>query len=257
MSLDPGRLEAAFVQPRASAKADETGSDRLGGEAPALVAQLPVADAGRLAPAVGRAERPHDNRCLTRLRLHVRDTIHLTQPVEQVVADPKRVGHRRQRRVDRPDAREDARVDDVEVVELRARGSRRSAPSSRDRSRTDRCPPDARPRQPGSRSSCTQSASAGDPRSCRACRGSTSASRRASASERRSSIGSSASPCRRWSTVTRFSASGRSSVESQKSIECFATRSSDHDGASVVSPGFSPRYMSGCDLPTIWIAPSG
>ncbi len=59
------------------------------------------------------------------------------------------------------------------------------------------------------------------------------------------------------STVTRFSARGRSSVESQKSIACFATRSSDHSGASSVSPGFSPRYMSACDLPTIWMFPSG
>ena len=39
-------------------------------------------------------------------------------PLEQVVADAQRVGHRRQRRVDRPDAREEARVDDVQVVQL-------------------------------------------------------------------------------------------------------------------------------------------
>ena len=39
-------------------------------------------------------------------------------PLEQVVADAQRVGHRGQRRVDRSDAREEARVDHVEVVEL-------------------------------------------------------------------------------------------------------------------------------------------
>ena len=59
------------------------------------------------------------------------------------------------------------------------------------------------------------------------------------------------------STVTRFSGSGRSSVESQKSIACRATRSSDHSGASFVSPGFSPRNIGACDLPTIWMFPSG
>src|SRR6185312_17268203 len=39
-------------------------------------------------------------------------------PREQVVADPQRVGHCRERRVHGPDAGEDARVDDVDVVEL-------------------------------------------------------------------------------------------------------------------------------------------
>src|SRR4051812_43254738 len=37
---------------------------------------------------------------------------------EQVIAHPQRVGHGGQRRVDRADAREEARVDDVEVVDL-------------------------------------------------------------------------------------------------------------------------------------------
>src|SRR6185437_12722366 len=39
-------------------------------------------------------------------------------PRQQVVADAQRVGHRRERRVHGPDTGEDARVDDVEVVEL-------------------------------------------------------------------------------------------------------------------------------------------
>ncbi len=39
-------------------------------------------------------------------------------PLEQVVADAERVGHRGQRRVHGADAREEAGVDDVEVVEL-------------------------------------------------------------------------------------------------------------------------------------------
>ena len=40
------------------------------------------------------------------------------EALEQVVADAQRVGHRRQRGVDRADAREEARVDDVEVVDV-------------------------------------------------------------------------------------------------------------------------------------------
>ena len=45
----------------------------------------------------------------------------------QVVADPQRVRHRRQRRVHRARRREEARVDDVEVVERRAPGSSTSS----------------------------------------------------------------------------------------------------------------------------------
>ena len=41
-----------------------------------------------------------------------------SHPCEQVVADAERVGHRREGWIHRADAREDARVDDVEVVEL-------------------------------------------------------------------------------------------------------------------------------------------
>ena len=59
------------------------------------------------------------------------------------------------------------------------------------------------------------------------------------------------------STVTRFSARGRSSVESQKSTACSATSSSDQLGANFVSPGFSPRNIGAWDLPTIWMLPSG
>src|SRR3954447_536574 len=40
------------------------------------------------------------------------------EPLEQVVSDAERVRHRRERRVHRADAREEARVDDVEVVDL-------------------------------------------------------------------------------------------------------------------------------------------
>jgi hypothetical protein len=42
----------------------------------------------------------------------------LLQSVTQVVTDAKRVRHRGQSGVDRADAREDARVDDIQVVEL-------------------------------------------------------------------------------------------------------------------------------------------
>src|SRR4051812_28174895 len=40
------------------------------------------------------------------------------EALEQVVADAQRVGHGGERRVDGADAREEARVDDVEVVDL-------------------------------------------------------------------------------------------------------------------------------------------
>ena len=59
------------------------------------------------------------------------------------------------------------------------------------------------------------------------------------------------------STVTRLSGRGRSSVESQKSTAWRATSSSDQCGANLVSPGFSPRNIGACDLPTIWMLPSG
>src|SRR5690242_16047195 len=39
-----------------------------------------------------------------------------TQSLEQMIADPQRVGHRGERRVDGADAREEAGVDDVQVV---------------------------------------------------------------------------------------------------------------------------------------------
>ena len=58
-------------------------------------------------------------------------------------------------------------------------------------------------------------------------------------------------------SVTRFSGRGRSSVESQKSTAWFATSRSVRSGASLVWIGFSPRYISACDLPTIWMLPSG
>src|SRR3954469_5715801 len=40
------------------------------------------------------------------------------EALQQVIADAQRVGHRRQSGVDRADAGEEARVDDVEVVAL-------------------------------------------------------------------------------------------------------------------------------------------
>ena len=58
-------------------------------------------------------------------------------------------------------------------------------------------------------------------------------------------------------SVTRFSGRGRSSVESQKSTACSATFASVRSGASFVWIGFSPRYISADDLPTIWMLPSG
>ena len=58
-------------------------------------------------------------------------------------------------------------------------------------------------------------------------------------------------------SVTRFSGRGRSSVDSQKSTACSATLSRVHWGASFVWIGFSPRYISADDLPTIWMLPSG
>src|SRR6187200_1426986 len=42
----------------------------------------------------------------------------LAEPLREVLADTDGVGHRRQRRVHRADAREEAGVDDVQVVEL-------------------------------------------------------------------------------------------------------------------------------------------
>src|SRR5689334_6210380 len=50
---------------------------------------------------------------MDRLRLRGRP-----EPLDQVVADPQGVRHRGQCRVDGADAREAARVDDVEVVDL-------------------------------------------------------------------------------------------------------------------------------------------
>src|SRR6266851_6583394 len=40
------------------------------------------------------------------------------EPLGDVVADPDRVRHHRERRVDRADAREDARVGEIQVVQL-------------------------------------------------------------------------------------------------------------------------------------------
>ena len=98
------------------------------------------------------------------------------QPLEQVVADAQRVRHRRQRRVDRADAREDARVDDVEVVELVRLAVDVRAPRSPGRCRSGRCRPGGRSPRPGCRSSCRRSGGTGGPGPCRACRASTSAS---------------------------------------------------------------------------------
>ena len=46
-------------------------------------------------------------------------------------------------------------------------------------------------------------------------------------------------------------------MESQKSIAWRATFSSVHSGASLVSPGRSPRNICAADLPTIWMLPIG
>ena len=100
-------------------------------------------------------------------------------PLEQMVPYPERVRHGGQCRIHGADAREDARVDDVEVVELV-----RLAVAVQDRlvrvgPRTCRCPPGARRRRPGCRSSCTRSGGSDGPRSCSAWGEATSASRRA------------------------------------------------------------------------------
>ena len=59
------------------------------------------------------------------------------------------------------------------------------------------------------------------------------------------------------SSVTRFSGRGRSSVDSQKSTAWVAMSRRTRVGASFVSIGFSPRYISSVDLPTIWMLPIG
>ena len=46
-------------------------------------------------------------------------------------------------------------------------------------------------------------------------------------------------------------------MESQKSTACFATSSRVNMGASPASMGFSPLYIGPCDLPTIWMLPTG
>src|SRR3954451_17136680 len=68
------------------------------------------------------AARPPNPPPTIATRLRSADTCDLlarcAEPREQAVADAQGVGHRGQRRVDGADAREEARVDDVEVVEL-------------------------------------------------------------------------------------------------------------------------------------------
>ena len=56
------------------------------------------------------------------------------------------------------------------------------------------------------------------------------------------------------SSVTRFSGSGRSSEVSQKSIECFAIRSSVQPGAIAGAPA---RRVSASTFPTKEICPMG
>ncbi len=46
-------------------------------------------------------------------------------------------------------------------------------------------------------------------------------------------------------------------MDNQKSTAWLATSSSDHIGANLVSPGFSPWNIGACDLPTIWMLPIG
>ena len=72
-----------------------------------------VSTSAFLAIALVGPFRPTCSRVSTR-----RAAQRLLQSVTQVVTDAKRVRHRGQSGVDRADAREDARVDDVEVVEL-------------------------------------------------------------------------------------------------------------------------------------------
>ena len=72
------------------------------------------------------------------------------EPLEQVVADAQRVGHRRQRRVHRARGGEEARVDDVEVVEVVRLAVDVERRGRRDRCRSARCRTGARCRRAGS-----------------------------------------------------------------------------------------------------------
>ena len=92
----------------------------------------------------------------------------LAQPLRQMLTHPDRVRHRRERRVHGADAREEARVDDVQVVELVRLAVARRAPTSPGRDRTGTCRPGARPPRWGCSCACRSSwAARGDPPSRR------------------------------------------------------------------------------------------
>ena len=90
VAVDEGHVRVGVAQRACRGQAAEAAADHHDPAAPAVPRQA--------APAVSFAAGP--------------------QPLEQVVADPQGIGHRRKRRVHRADAREEARVDHVEVVEL-------------------------------------------------------------------------------------------------------------------------------------------
>ena len=130
----------------------------------------------RLAPprAPGRRRAARPRRGAIAVRREPRQAAAVTraagaEPLEQVVADPQRVRHRGQRRVDRADAREDARVDDVEVVELVRSAVGVQHGRRQGRCPSGRCPPGGRRPPPGSRSSCRRSGGRGGRAPCGAC----------------------------------------------------------------------------------------
>ena len=58
-------------------------------------------------------------------------------------------------------------------------------------------------------------------------------------------------------SVILLSASGRSSLDSQKSIECLATSPYGVGGAHPSPRGAAPLICQSSDLPSIWMLPIG
>ena len=85
------------------------------------------------------------------------------ETLAEVIADAERVRHRGQPRVHRADAREEAGVDDVEVVELVRLAVHVEHRRLGIGAEPARCRPDARPRRSPSRSSGRGCAGPGDP----------------------------------------------------------------------------------------------
>ena len=114
----------------------------LGELAGAADAGEPAADDDDVAPAVA-VQATWAGSCRPCARAHA---------LEEVVADAQRVRHRGQRRVHRADAREEARVDDVEVVDLVRAAVGVEHRRRRVGAEAARCRPGGRRRRQGSRS---------------------------------------------------------------------------------------------------------